>query len=273
MLRLALLLLASSLAPTLRAQEAPAPRPPAPSVEPQLIRALSDLYQGDPARAITSLSTVLEAHPGDPVVLDVLAEAYHADGQLAQALYHAELAAERAPQDAAILHRLADLYAASGDAPRAAQTRERADRIAPRPASIATRPAPADAPARPAPLPPAETSGEIAGLEAYRAGRYADAANALLEALDADPRQLDAWPLALDALTRTSDARAGDTADLAVLLYPTVPAILVPAAEAFAALGRTDEARDAATSALRVLGESGDAELRARGQSLLSSLR
>ena len=52
-------------------------------------------------------------------MLDVLAEAYYADGQLAEALYHAELAAERAPGDAAILHRLADLYAESGDASQA----------------------------------------------------------------------------------------------------------------------------------------------------------
>ena len=271
MLRLALLLLASAFAFASRAQDAPTPRATAPSAEPLFVRALSDLYQGDPSRAITSLSTVLEAHPGDAVVLDALAEAYHADGQLAEALYHAELAADRAPDDAAILHRLADLYAASGEAAPAARARERADRIAPRAAlpDASAQPAPSD------PAPPSDepSRGDVPGLDAYRAGRYAEAADALLDALDADPRQLDAWPLALDALTRTDDARAGDTAELAVLLYPTVPAILVPAAEAFAALGRSPEAREAAEAALRVLGESGDATLRARGQSLLSSLR
>ena len=272
MLRLALLLLASSfatasLATASLAQEAPEPRPTAPSAEPQFIRALSDLYQGDPGRAVTGLSDVLEARPGDPVVLDVLAEAYHADGRLAEALYHAELAAERAPDDAAILHRLADFYAEAGDASQATRARARADRIAPR-AAPPLVPAPPDRSA-----PPAVAEGDPPGLEAYRAGRYAEAADALLDALDADPRQLDAWPFALDALTRASDARAGDTAELAVLLYPTVPAILVPAAEAFAALGRTQEARDAAEAALRTLGAAGDAALRARGQSLLSSLR
>lgn len=111
-------------------------------------------------------------------------------------------------------------------------------------------------------------------MAAYRAGRYSEAAEALLTVVDEDPRQMTAWTLVLDALARTSDPRTSDTADLALLLYPTVPSILIPAAEAYRAAGRSDDARTAAESALRAL-DAGpdDAALRQRADALLSSLR
>lgn len=262
-----LLSLAIALGAPTRAQDAPQRLSPA-EAEPLFIAALADLYMGDPARAATRLSDVLTAHPDDPVVLDALAEAYLAQGLSTEALYHVELAATLAPGDARIQFRLADAYEASGDAIRAQQARDAARRLQP------------DAPPSPAALPPPTRSSAVAsepelpGEAAYRAGRYAEAVDALLIVVDEDPRQMTAWALALDALARTSDARAGDTADLALLLYPSVPSILVPAAEALKSAGRSAAAREAAESALRGLDAgTDDPALRQRADALLSSLR
>ena len=264
------LLLASSLTAPTWAQQTATP-PDRAAAEPAFIAALAALYDGNAERAVTRLSDVLAMYPDDPVVLDVLAEAYLAQGLTAEALYHAELAASVAPDDATIQRRLADIYDASGDAVRAQQARETAQRLAPdTPRLSPSTSAPQPSPARTEPASDTELPGEAA----YRAGRYAEAAEALLGVIDEDPRRIEAWPLALDALTRTSDARAGDTADLALLLFPTLPSILVPAAEALLSVGRTDDARSAAESALRSLdGATDDPALRQRADALLSSLR
>lgn len=265
-----LLLLALVLAMPVRAQGGAGAIDKA-SAEPLFIAALADLYAGDPARAATRLGDVLTAYPDDPVVLDALAEAYHAQGLTPEALYHAELAATAAPDDAAIQLRLAEIYDASGDAARAQQARETAQRLDP----TAAQPAPpSPRSASPARQDPADNDTEVPGVAAYRAGRFAEAADALLAVVDDNPRQLEAWPMLLDALARTADSRAGDTADLALLLFPTLPTILVPAAEALHAIGRTEDAQEAVRSALRAL-DSGtdDPALRQRADALLSSFR
>ena len=270
MLRLlSLFVIASALAMPVRAQGALVAGDRA-SAEPLFIAALADLYIGDPARAAIRLGDVLTIYPDDPVVLDALAEAYHAQGLTAEALYHAELAAILAPDDASIHRRLADVLDASGDAIRAQQARETAQRLDPEAPQLAVT--------TPRPVTPVRQDvadePEMPGEAAYRAGRYADAADALLIVVDENPRQMTAWALVLDALARTEDPRAGDTADLALLLFPTVPSILVPAAEALHAIGRSEDAIDAASSALRALDSGTDnPALRQRADALLSSLR
>ena len=265
---LILCVLTSALAIPLHAQGSEAPDRA--SAEPLFISALAALYSGDPARAVTRLNDVLMIYPEDPVVLDAMAEAYLAHGLTPEALYHAELAASLAPDDASIQRRYADALDASGDATRAQQARELAERLDPSvspPVTTVPDPRP---PARPA----ATTETDLPGEAAYRAGRYAEAADALLGVVDEDPRQMAAWEMALDALARTSDPRAGDTADLALLLFPTVPSILVPAAEALQSAGRVNPAIDAANSALRALDAgNGDPALRQRADAVLSSLR
>lgn len=266
---IALLLVASVMAASAGAQ-AGQERISQAEAEPLFIAALADLYLGDPAQAATRLGDVLVAYPDDPVVLDALAEAYLAQGLAAEALYHAELAASAAPDDPVIQRRLAEAYDATGDAIRAQQAIDTADQLQP------------NVPSPPSPTPSqsaTESAGEepqsdLPGRAAYRAGRFTEAADALLGVVEDDPRQLEAWALVLNALARASDNRAGDTAEMAVLLYPTVPSILVPAAEAFRSANRPAEARSAAESALRIL-DSGadDASLRQRADALLSSLR
>ncbi|GAB5534247.1 MAG: hypothetical protein Rubg2KO_04960 [Rubricoccaceae bacterium] len=265
---LSLVLLASALAMPLRAQGSEAPDRA--SAEPLFISALAALYSGDPARAVTRLSDVLTIYPEDPVVLDAMAEAYLAQDLMPEALYHAELAASLAPDDAAIQRRYADVLDASGNAVRAQQARDTAQRLDPQTPQPRTTPPPPPPPARQ----PEAAESDLPGEAAYRAGRYAEAADALLSVVDENPRQMTAWALALDALARTSDSRAGDTAELALLLYPTVPSILVPAAEALQSAGRSSAAIDAASSALRGL-DSGDDDpaLRQRADAVLSSLQ
>ena len=183
--------------------------------------------------------------------LSALAEAA---GDLDQALDHARAAARLAPSDPTVRRRLAQLE---------------------RPA---TDPAVADAPADASPPPsdaPAPAASRTGGAALFAAGRYAEAADALLAELDEDPRRVDAWALVLQALARTADPRAGATADDALLLFASVPAVVVGAAEAYQAAGRDADARDTAQRGLDALDWLGDAvpdasALRARLDALLS---
>ena len=107
------------------------------------------------------------------------------------------------------------------------------------------------------------------------AGRYAEAAEALLAEVDADPRRVDAWALALQALARTADPRAGATADDALLLFSSSLPVVTAAAEAYAAAGRADDARQTAQRGLSLLDVVGDsvpdtAALRTRLDAVLS---
>ena len=252
-----------------------APRGDETRAEPLFVRALAALYRGEVEQAVSTLGEVLALVPDDPVVLDALAEAYQAQGRWADALYHAEAAVAVAPDEALIQRRLAALYDAVGDTEQAEAARSAADRIAPESPTSLGPPTPNPPARREAPVAPAgDTPGvELPGAAAHAAGRYAEAADALFAVVEADPRRLDAWPLALDALARSGDARAADAAALAVLLYPALPSVLVPAGEAFASAGQSGDARDAATAALQALDVADDApDLRARAQSLLSSL-
>ena len=117
--------------------------------------------------------------------------------------------------------------------------------------------------------------GEADGSALFAAGQFAEAADALLAEIDDDPRQIDRWALALQALAQTADPRAGATADDALLLFASVPSVLVGAAEAYAAAGRTDDGLAAAQRAADALDLLGDdlpdaPALRARLDAVLS---
>lgn len=81
----------------------------------------------------------------------------------------------------------------------------------------------------------------------------------LLNQVDANPRQVDVWAQLLQTLAQASDARAGATADDALLLFGSVPSVLVGAAEAYASAGRTADALDASARALEALSLLGEA--------------
>lgn len=184
----------------------------------------------------------------------------------------ADLAAERGDAEAerdalAALVRVGDTVAArlrlsalaerAGDAEDALTQARAAARLAPAQPAVARRLAALEGETEP-PRPPSRsaTGGDGAGL--FEAGRFAEAADVLLAEIDADPRRVDRWALALRALAETADPRAGATADDALLLYSSVPAVLAAAAEAYAAAGRADDARNTAQRGLDALDLLGD---------------
>ncbi|WP_420454174.1 tetratricopeptide repeat protein [Rubrivirga sp.] len=192
--------------------------------DPDALTAAADLAaeRGDADAERRALGALVRV--GDTVAarlrLSALAEQA---GDADQALAHAQAAARLAPAEPAVMRRLADLQRGP----------------------VATAPA-----ARP-------TNGaDGAGL--FAAGRFAEAADALLAEVDADPRRVESWALALQALAQTADPRAGATADDALLLFPTAPAVLAGAAEAYGAAGRTDDARAVAQRGLDALDLLGD---------------
>jgi predicted Zn-dependent protease len=292
-LALATLLALCAAAPPARAQDAAAMVRA--RAEGRFIRALTRQYLRDDSAAVRLHTQALALRPGDPAILDALAEVHAALGQTTDALYHATLAAEAAPEQASVHLRLGRLLADAGQSARAIVSLETAARLAPRDLDAATALATAyeqagrsdDARARLAPfraaglLPPepstravpaTASNDDLPGIEAFLAGRYAEAADALLAVLADDPRRLDAWALALDALARSADPRSGTTADDATLLFPTVLAILAPAAEAYLAAGRPADARAAAQAGLAALDTTDDdPALRARLQRALAA--
>ena len=246
---------------------------------------------GQPADAVGALDTAGRLAPDD---LDVL---------LAEATLAAEQNDARREQEAltrlvrvgdtvAARLRLSALAQAAGDRDAALSQAQAAARLAPSEPAVRRRlaeleraptPATPDVPAPAAPLtdaatPPGTAPASGAGADGaalFAAGRYADAADALLAETDRDPRQVDAWALALQALARTADPRAGTTADDALLLFPSVPAVVASAAEAYAAAGRPADARTAAQRGLDALDRLGDAlpdadSIRTRLDALLS---
>ena len=150
--------------------------------------------------------------------------------------------------------RLSVLAERAGDRADAVAQAEAAGRLAPSEPAVARRLAEVAAqPERAAP------GAAASGAALFERGRFAEAADALLAEIDADPRAVATWALALQALALTSDARAGATADDALLLFGSVPSVLAGAAEAYGAAGRTDDARATARRGLDALALLGDA--------------
>ncbi len=244
-----------------------------PEVHVRLARVLWDL--GRPADAVRALET---AQSLDAASLDGLVLLAHLYGQTGQPERERETleALVRLGDTVAARLRLSTLYEQAGDRGRALEAAHAAARLSASEPAVQRRLAElTDTPAAPTPVPRDAPSG-ASGADLYAAGRYAEAADALLDALANDPRDLDAWALALDALARTTDPRAGATADDALLLFPTTPAVLVPAAEAYAAAGRAADAQATARRGLTALDALGDAvpdaeALRTRLQRVLGS--
>lgn len=209
---------------------------------------------GAPAEAARHLAVAAALDPGEPAVWRRLAEARAAAGDAAGAA-DAAARADRLDPAAVLgpppaLSDDASLDGLSADALLARLTAalNRADGTPPDPAALAEALALADraldaTPQRPDVL---AAAGEAAAL----AGDDAAAADRLVAAVRADPRQLGAWELGLTVLARSADARAGEHADEAMLLFGSVPRIVGAAALAYAAAGRGADAREAAQRAL-----------------------
>ena len=219
-----------------------------------LRRAEALLAAGRTRDAARALEAARDLAPDRLDVLLALADVYGALGDGAREAEVLETLVQIGDTVAARL-RLSALYEAAGNQDRALTAARAASRLAPAEPAVRQRLAAlAGAPAEPA----ASASSAADGAGLYAAGRYAEAADALLDALADDPRDLAGWALALEALARTADPRAGATADDALLLFPTVPAVLAPAAEAYAAAGRRADAVATAQRGLDTLDALGD---------------
>ena len=244
---------------------------------------LAEAYEalGRPTDALYHAGLAAAAAPDEAGVALRLARLQAASGQAAAALASAERARRLSPADAGALALVARLYAAAGrPADEQAALEDLAARYgdpavwqrlaavydrsgAPDQARAARRAAGLPAPTAPAPTAPPGPAASPSVLSADEA----------LAIVADDPRRLDAWAAALAALAAAQDPRAGDTADEATLLFPTLPSILAPAAEAYLAAGRPADAARTARAGLAALGAS-DPPLRARlGRALAASSR
>lgn len=234
---------------------------------------LAEAYEalGRPTDALYHAGLAAAAAPDEAGVALRLARLQAASGQAAAALASAERARRLSPADAGALALVARLYAAAGrPADEQAALEDLAARYgdpavwqrlaavydrsgAPDQALAARRAAGLPAPTAPAPTAPPGPAASPSVLSADEA----------LAIVADDPRRLDAWAAALAALAAAQDPRAGDTADEATLLFPTLPSILAPAAEAYLAAGRPADAARTARAGLAALGAS-DPPLRAR---------
>ena len=187
----------------------------------------------------------------------------------------AEVAAQQQDADAerqalAALVRLGDTVAARlrlstlaeerGDRGDALAQAQAASRLAPSEPTVRRRLTDLQTESQTAPAPPSGAAGDI---------------DSLLDQIDRNPRDLGAWVAVLDAMAASADARASATADEAMLLFSSVPAIVTSAADAYFAVGETEAGRAAAQRGLDALDRLGDAlpdadALRARLIALLT---
>lgn len=234
---------------------------------------------GATADAVYYARRATEAAPDDAAAWLALASALADAGQLPDAAAAADRAVALDPQSLDALTAAAEIAARTGDA--AAErdalaalvgvgdtpaARLRLSTLAERAGDRAEALAQAQAAARLAPAEPAvarrlaDLRGEARPAPPASAPESdgTDDVDALLAQVDADPRRVDLWARALDALAASADPRAGATADDALLLFPSVPAVLASAAEAYAAAGRADDARTTAQRGLDALALLGD---------------
>ena len=202
--------------------------------------------QRDAARA--SVETAVRLRPTDAGSLAALADLHAAAGRT-DAEREALEALVAVGETPAAWRRLSALYSATGDRERAERALRQALRLAPGDAALRERVAALNGPS----ASPAASSPDAAVSSAAVSG-----ADEALAVVADDPRRLDAWAIALTALARTADPRAGETADEATLLFPTVPSILAPAAEAYLAAARPADAARAARAGLAALDAARD---------------
>lgn len=245
----------------------------------------------DPVQAVYFARRAAD-QPGERADIHLaLAQAYRQAGQLADAADALGTARRLAPDDLDVVLAWAEVASQQGDlqAEQAALTalvrlgdtvaaRLRLSALAERRGDRAAALAQARAAARLAPSEPA-VRRRLAALEDSPADTPVATASgdvdALLDRLDRNPRDLDAWVTVLDALAASADPRASATADDAMLLFSSVPAIVASAAGAYLAVGDARASRAAAQRGLDALDQLGDAladadALRARLQALLS---
>ncbi|MEM1118668.1 MAG: tetratricopeptide repeat protein, partial [Bacteroidota bacterium] len=251
----AALALADASSALFYAQQAAEQAPDEPSVHLRLAEAFRQT--GDAASAVGALDTARRLDATDPAPLVALADLHAAAGDTEAERETLEALVRLGDTPAARL-RLSVLYERAGDTERALDAARRAVRLAPGEPRLRDRVASLRSPDVPAA--PGPDASDVDGEALHAAGRYAEAADALLDLVEREPRRLDAWALALDALARTGDPRAGATADDALLLFPSVPSVLAPAAEAYLAAGRSADARDAAERGLQALDILGDVD-------------
>ena len=225
-----------------------------------------------PAEAASVIDRARTLSPADPDVLALSADLAAERGDAA-AERDALAALVRVGDTVAARLRLSVLAEQQGDADDALAQAQAAVRLAPNDPAVRRRADELRGDARSAASP--TPGGEADGPALFAAGQFAEAADALLAEIDDDPRQIDRWALALQALAQTADPRAGATADDALLLFASVPSVLVGAAEAYAAAGRTDDGLAAAQRAADALDLLGDdlpdaPALRARLDAVLS---
>ncbi|MEM0962892.1 MAG: tetratricopeptide repeat protein [Bacteroidota bacterium] len=249
------------------------------------LRAEVALDTGSPADAVFFADRAVSVAPDQPDVWRVLASAYQASGQVTEATAAFDRARQLAPDDLDTLLALLDLATSQADEQTEREVLQELVRIGDTVAArlrlsvLAERAGDADdalaqaeaaallAPAEPAVRRRLDDLGETgsttpvasaSGTELFEAGRYAEAADALLVTVEDNPRDLEAWDLALRSLAETADPRAAQVADDALLLFGSVPSILASAAEAYASIGRSDDARSAAQRGLDALDLIGD---------------
>ena len=218
------------------------------------------------AEAVAAAEAARGLAPGDPAVWETLAGLYARTDQ-AEAERGALAAWTRLDDTVPARLRLSALHEAAGDPAAARDHALAARRLAPGDPAVLRRLAALD---RPAPSDAAPPRPDAAGGVETESG-----VDALLQIVEADPRRLDVWARALQALAAAADPRAGAVADDALLLFPAVPAVAAPAAEAYLAAGRPADARRAAEralAALDTLGDVADADaLRARLDRVLAA--
>lgn len=256
-------------------------RPPSDSLETlraeqAFVRGMTRAYVGDYEAAIQQYERALELRPGEAAVLAALAEAHEAEGDASTALYFAARAVEAAPTEPSVAHHLARLQVQAGETDAAIQTYRRLlaldpDDVGALEALAALDPADAALRDRLAGLHRAQ-SGEakaadldaeptdddllLTGERRFRDGDWAGAAEALQQALAADPLHPPAWAQLVEAHVRSGNPEAAlDAADEAMLLFPGQVALVRAAALAHAAAGRPGEAVRLFEEALDLLAE------------------
>ena len=242
-------------------------------------RAEAALRLGDAPDAVFYARQAADAAPERPDVLRQLAAALRAAGQPAEAADALRRATRAAPDDLDAWLAAADLAAETGDAEAEAEAlralvrlgdtvgaRLRLSALAERAGDRDAALAEARAASRLSPADPAvrrrldALSGEAGRpVPSPTVGAASGDAEALRASVDADPGRLDLWLQLLAALAETRAPGAGAAADDALLLFPTVPAVLAAAAEAYAAADRPADAADAARRGLDALNLVGDA--------------
>ena len=218
--------------------------------------------QRDAARA--SIETAVRLRPTDALALAALADLHAAAGRTDAEREALEALVAVGETPAAYL-RLAALYHAAREPGLEHAALRAADRLAPNTPAIRTRLAERTSGGTGTPV-AAPPSPPTAGADALAS------ADDALAVVAGDPRRLDAWAAALAALARAADPRAGETADEATLLFPTVPSVLAPAAEAYLAAARPADAARAARAGLAALDATRDTATDAATQSLRSRL-